>query len=128
MRENWAAVAREVNSRAVALGLSQKELAQRSGVSPAILREIQHNNTQRDRSPRTLEAISVALHCHPLHLSAIRNGQPPPNLTADLPQPSDPILAALQLLTREVRGLRTEVRTLTNRLESARATSQPTAE
>lgn len=57
---HWADVARVMNARMAARGLSQRELAERSGVSPATLRKIQHGNDQtRNRS--TLANISRAL-------------------------------------------------------------------
>ena len=57
---HWADVAKVVNDRMAARGLSQRELAERSGVSPATLRKIQHGEEQtRNRS--TLANISRAL-------------------------------------------------------------------
>ena len=59
--EDWTAVSTAVKGRVRELGLTQRELAQRSNVSLAIVREIQRNTAQRRRSARTLEALSVAL-------------------------------------------------------------------
>ena len=57
---HWADVSKAVNARMAARGLSQRELAERSGVSPATLRKIQHGGEQaRNRS--TLANISRAL-------------------------------------------------------------------
>ena len=57
---HWADVATVVNDRMAARGLSQRELAERSGVSPATLRKIQHGEDQaRNRS--TLAGLSRAL-------------------------------------------------------------------
>jgi transcriptional regulator with XRE-family HTH domain len=117
--EDWAAVAREVNSRAATLGLRQKDLAERSGVSLAIIREIQQNKTQRRRNPRTLEALSVALQWHPQHLGAVLAGIKPPDAAPDLAAPADPIAAALEGVVREIRGLRAQIGTLTRRVETA---------
>jgi transcriptional regulator with XRE-family HTH domain len=56
----WADVASVVNDRMAARGLSQRELAERSGLSPATLRKIQHGDEQtRNRS--TLANLSRAL-------------------------------------------------------------------
>lgn len=56
----WADVATVVNDRMTARGISQRELAERSGVSPATLRKIQHGDGQaRNRS--TLAGLSRAL-------------------------------------------------------------------
>lgn len=57
---NWEAVARAVNDRMTERGISQRELAERSGVSPATLRQIQQG-VPRQRSRSTLAAISRAL-------------------------------------------------------------------
>lgn len=119
MAENWTAVAREISSRAAVLGLRQKELVQRSGVSAAIVREIQQGRIKRRRNPRTLEALSVALEWHPQHLSAVLAGdRPPPTGEAPPPVP-DPVVAALNTLIREVRGLRAQIGTLSNQIEAA---------
>ena len=56
----WADVATAVNDRMAARGISQRELAERSGISPATLRKIQHGDAQaRNRS--TLSGVSRAL-------------------------------------------------------------------
>src|SRR5215468_8597416 len=113
--DNWAAVSREVNSRAAELGLKQRELAERSGVSLAIVREIQQDKVHRNRNPRTLEALSVALQRHPQHLTAVLAGKTPPEAgQAPVPKP-DPVVVALNTLIREIRGLRTQV----SRIEAA---------
>jgi transcriptional regulator with XRE-family HTH domain len=57
---HWAEVAAVVNDRMTTQGLSQRELAERSGLSPATLRKIQHGVDQaRNRS--TLAGLSRAL-------------------------------------------------------------------
>jgi transcriptional regulator with XRE-family HTH domain len=57
---HWVDVATVVNDRMTARGLSQRELAERSGLSPATLRKIQHGEDQaRNRS--TLAGLSRAL-------------------------------------------------------------------
>jgi transcriptional regulator with XRE-family HTH domain len=58
--EHWAEVAAVVNEQMTARRLSQRELAERSGLSAATLRKIQHGDAQaRNRS--TLTALSRAL-------------------------------------------------------------------
>ncbi len=118
MGEDWATVAREVNRRADSLGLRQKDLAERSGVSLAIIREIQQNKTQRRRNPRTLEALSVALQWHPQHLSALLAGIKPPDAAPEAIPAGDPVAAALESVVREIRGLRAQIGTLTRRVEA----------
>lgn len=69
--ENWAAVAGAISGRLRELGWRQRELAQRSHVSVAVVREVQRHTVERRRSPRTLEALSVALGWEPGHLDAV---------------------------------------------------------
>jgi transcriptional regulator with XRE-family HTH domain len=76
--EDWAAVANAIKERVNELGWRQRELAQRSHVSQAIVRELQHHTVERRRSARTLEALSVTLGWHPQHLVAVLHGRTPP--------------------------------------------------
>jgi hypothetical protein len=69
--ENWAAVARAISDRVRELGWRQRELADRSRVSAAIVREIQRHTVERRRSPRTLQALSVTLGWQPEHLDKV---------------------------------------------------------
>jgi transcriptional regulator with XRE-family HTH domain len=78
--EDWVAVANAITERVNELGWRQRELAQRSHVSQAIVRELQHHTVERRRSARTLEALSVALGWHPQHLAAVLRGRTPPAL------------------------------------------------
>jgi transcriptional regulator with XRE-family HTH domain len=73
--ENWAAVARAISGRVRELGWRQRELAERSHVSVAVVREIQRHTVERRRSPRTLEALSVALGWEPEHLHRVLKGR-----------------------------------------------------
>jgi transcriptional regulator with XRE-family HTH domain len=78
--EDWVAVANAINERVHELGWRQRELAQRSHVSQAIVRELQHHTVERRRSARTLEALSLALGWHPQHLAAVLRGRTPPEV------------------------------------------------
>ena len=73
--ENWAAVARVISGRVRELGWRQRELAERSHVSVAVVREIQRHTVERRRSPRTLQALSVALGWEPEHLDRVLKGR-----------------------------------------------------
>ena len=73
--EDWAAVARAISERVRDLGWRQRELAERSHVSAAVVREIQRHTVERRRSPRTLESLSVALGWEPGRLDAILKGR-----------------------------------------------------
>ena len=80
MTEDWAAVAIAINRRMIKLGVSQGGLITRSGLSKQIVYELQHNSTQRRRSPRKLEALSVALEWHPHHLTDVLEHRRPPKV------------------------------------------------
>ena len=84
MSEDWVAVANAIKERVNELGWRQRELAQRSHVSQAIVRELQHHTVERRRSARTLESLSIALGWHPQHLAAVLHGNTPP-------EPGEPI-------------------------------------
>jgi transcriptional regulator with XRE-family HTH domain len=73
--ENWAAVAQAISGRVRELGWRQRELAERSHVSVAVVREIQRHTVERRRSPRTLEALSVALGWEPEYLHQVLYGR-----------------------------------------------------
>lgn len=77
MAEDWAAVAAAINDRVRELGWRQSELSERSHVSQAIVREIQHHVVERRRSARTLEALSTALGWPPQHLHSVLYDNPP---------------------------------------------------
>ena len=78
--DDWAAVAKAINERVIELGWRQRELAERSRVSQAIVRELQHHTVERRRSTRTLEALSSTLGWHSQHLDAVLHGRRPPAL------------------------------------------------
>lgn len=75
---DWEAVGKAIRDRMVQLGLLQEELARRSNIAPATIREIEYNTVQRRRGKRTLRALSAALEWHEDHLEAIRNREAPP--------------------------------------------------
>jgi len=72
--ENWAAVARAISGRARELGWRQRELAERSHVPAAVVRELQRHTVEHRRSPRTLEALSAAFGWAPEHLDRVLTG------------------------------------------------------
>jgi hypothetical protein len=82
--EDWAAVSAAINERVTELGWRQRELAERSHVSPAIVREIQRHTVERRRSPRTLESLSITLGWEPEYLDAVLRGR-------NLPTPGKPV-------------------------------------
>jgi transcriptional regulator with XRE-family HTH domain len=74
--EDWVAVGEAVSQRMRERGISQKQLAKRSGVSSATIRLIQHHPGAHRHTPRTLEAVSKALDWPPDYLDIVLNGRP----------------------------------------------------
>jgi transcriptional regulator with XRE-family HTH domain len=108
--EDWAAVAKAINERVNELGWRQRELAERSHVSQAIVREIQHHVVERRRSPRTLESLSVALGWHPQHLDAVLRGRRPP-------EPDEPLTGSDDTLWSRLETLEQRLSEITERLD-----------
>lgn len=82
MAKDWDAVADVIATRMAELELTQQQLANRAGVSLQTVRELQHNLQPRKRTPRTLQAMSVALGLHPDHLATALEGARPPESAA----------------------------------------------
>lgn len=61
MSDNWDAVAEAIRNRIAELGITQRELVARSGVSESTIRQLQKNYGPRRRSRHTLEDISKGL-------------------------------------------------------------------
>jgi transcriptional regulator with XRE-family HTH domain len=97
------------------LPLNQRDLAERSGVSVATIRELQYPSTPRRRSARTLGAISEALEWPEGYLRAVLRGEAAP--TGGTPaKPSGDlglVLSRLDELQGEVRRLADAVEHLT---------------
>ncbi|WP_026421090.1 helix-turn-helix domain-containing protein [Actinokineospora inagensis] len=118
MSEDWAAVAKTINERVNVLGWRQRELAERSQVSQATVRELQHHTVERRRSARTLEALSITLGLHPQHLDAVLHGRTPPS--ADEPADrEDRLVSRLDSLEQRIaelsevlNGMRTDLTTV----------------
>lgn len=108
--EDWAAVAKAINERTNELGWRQRELAERSRVSQAVVREIQRHTVERRRSARTLEALSVTLGWHPQHLDAVLHGRTPPAVDEPVSPTGDTVWSRLDALEERL----TEI---TNRLD-----------
>jgi transcriptional regulator with XRE-family HTH domain len=102
--DDWAAVAHVIDERMTELGLSQRELAERSQVSLAIVREIRHHTVERRRSPRTLESLSVALGWQPDHLHAVLSRQ----VALTTPEPADDTAESLSARIAALEGKMSE--------------------
>jgi len=108
--EDWAAVSKAINQRVNELGWRQRELAERSHVSQAIVREIQHHTVERRRSARTLEALSVAMGWHPQHILAVLHGRTPP-------EPDEPVTPSGQTVWSRLDALEDRLMEITERLD-----------
>ena len=106
MDVGWSAVAEAINTRLVELKMTQHELAQRSGVSVATLRQLQRNYQPKRRNPRTLAAISEGLRWPPHHLTRVLEGAGSPEPPAEV-EPD--VIAAIHT---ELRDLQTRVAAL----------------
>jgi hypothetical protein len=102
LSNQWLVVARAIDDRMSELGITQRILIRRSGLSKAVVREIQHHIVERRRSPRTLEALSVALEWHPDHLAALSRNEP-------LPDREDPLTHRLDAIERRLDELHDKI-------------------
>ncbi|MGW0501806.1 helix-turn-helix domain-containing protein [Micromonospora sp. NPDC003241] len=105
--DDWQAVASAINNRMAELPITQQELAERSKVSVATLRELQYATATRKRSARTLAAISQALAWPDDYLRSVLTGATPPSGAGGAGQAdsSSLVLARLDQLHAEVRRL-----------------------
>lgn len=110
MSEDWAAVAKAINERVNELGWRQRELAERSHVSQAIVRELQHHIVERRRSRRTLESLSTTLGWHPQHLDAVLHGRRPPG-------PDEPGMDSVSTLSSRLDTIEQRLSEVTERLD-----------
>jgi transcriptional regulator with XRE-family HTH domain len=108
----WTQAARLLNQRMADLGLTQFDLASRSGVSPATIREILHGKP-RQRSPRTLSALSKALGWPSGQISEIVRGATPPTRETQPASNSD--------VSTELRAIREELARINRRIEALEA-------
>lgn len=77
MGDDWAAVADAIRSRIDELGITQKQLATRSGVSESTIRQLMNNYGPRRRSRHTLEDTSKGLDWPADYLSRVLGGGVP---------------------------------------------------
>lgn len=127
MSENWAAVAEAINERVNSLGWRQRELADRSRVSQAIVREIQHHTVERRRSPRTLESLSITLGWHPQHLLAVLDDRKPPDINEPVAEHGstvhsrlDDVEERLAEITERLDGLKADLATVLDHVRKER--------
>lgn len=109
--EDWTAVAEAITARVNELGWRQGELAERSHVSRATVRELQHHVVERRRSARTLEALSITLGWHPRHIDAVLRGRQPPEVT-------EPVVNNGESLSSRMENLERHLSEITDRLDA----------
>lgn len=114
MADDWDAVGKAISARLDELQMTQLELAAESGVSPATIREIQYNKLARRRSPRTLEALSVALKWPASYLADVLGGK---NARPHSDEADDPVLQELNAVHDELQTLRDRVEQIERRLD-----------
>ncbi|MBB5808957.1 hypothetical protein F4560_008725 [Saccharothrix ecbatanensis] len=111
MSKDWDAVSAAITTRMVELDMKQTELKERSGLALQTVREIQLNLQPRDRSKRTLAALSEALGWPGDHLWLVLEGKDPGD-----PDANDPVLAELVALKDAITVLADRVDAIERRL------------
>ncbi|GAA3068543.1 hypothetical protein GCM10010464_35930 [Pseudonocardia yunnanensis] len=81
MARDWQAVADAINTRLAERGMTQRALAEASGVSVATLRKLQKAEPA-DRGKPVLMALSVALGWAPNYLQTLSDGAQAPSDSA----------------------------------------------
>lgn len=76
---NWSAVAEAIEMRMKRSGESQKQVADRAGVSVSTLRELQRGRSDRQWTSVTLGNVSEGLGWPRGHLYSIARGEIPPD-------------------------------------------------
>jgi hypothetical protein len=123
--EDWAAVAKAINERVNELGWRQRELAERSRVSQAIVRELQHHTVERRRSTRTLASLSVTLGWHPEHLDAVLHGRQPPDVDDEVTDRTDTLWSRLDSLEQRLDEINERLDDLKSDLSTVIQTVKP---
>lgn len=113
--EDWAAVGAAIKDRRTELGLSQIELGKKADVSKQVIYELE-NVVIRQRSPRTLKALSTTLGWHEGYLAAILAGHHPPSTDEPTPKSDDDISGHMSVVEHYLRELLVEVQTVNVRL------------
>lgn len=111
--DDWNSVAEAIRNRMAETRMTQMDVASRARLSLTTIRELQHNLSPRRRRPQTLAAVSEALGWPAGYLDQVLRG--------DRPEPHydevrDPVLKALDGLSREIRELRDRVELIERQL------------
>jgi transcriptional regulator with XRE-family HTH domain len=112
--DNWAAVAEAIRTRVADLGITQKELVTRSGVSESTIRQLQNNYGPRKRNRHTLEDLSRGLGWPDYYLGRLLDDTP----TSAPTETSDSVQAEIADLRGQVVDLAKRVEALEHDLRS----------
>lgn len=104
MQQDWSALAEAINARMEERGVTQRDLAEHSGVSLATLQRIRAAVPQR-RSPVTLAAVSRALGWPDGYLRDVLRGSPGTTASedSDLAQRVDKLVTRIDDLDSRLR-------------------------
>ncbi|MGH2381841.1 MAG: helix-turn-helix domain-containing protein [Candidatus Limnocylindria bacterium] len=116
--EDWEAVATALNTRMRELRMTQMELAAKSDVSIATIRDLQHNRSPRQRRPRTLAALSAGLGWQPEHLEGVLRGTPPANEGASAVPTAEytEVMSRLDVIQEEIQSIGSRLSQLEQRV------------
>ena len=109
----WGRAAAALQARMTDLRMKQFDLATRSGVSPATIREILHGKP-RDRNPRTMAALSEAVGWPADRLSALVEG----TTGTDGPETADPDTGSDEEIGAELLAIKRELERINRRLDA----------
>jgi transcriptional regulator with XRE-family HTH domain len=111
--EDWSAVASAISGRLAELRTTQMDVAAKARISLTTLRELQHNNSPRQRRPQTLSALSEALGWPADYLARVLRGE---NARPYPDEEQDPVLTSLTAVERELGELRDRVERIERQL------------
>jgi DNA-binding XRE family transcriptional regulator len=119
--DDWVAVATAIKERRAELGLTQTALGELAQVSKQTIGDLENARVRSRRSPRTLEAVSVALEWHQGHLAAVRVGLSPPRVGEPVPRSDDDITGHISVVEHYLRKLLDRVDNIDDRLDKISA-------
>lgn len=116
MAEDWVAVGAAIKRRRLELKLTQVALAKKATVSKQVVYELE-KAVERDRSPRTLSALSNALGWHDGHLAAISAGRLPLQAGDPVPTSDDDISGHISVVEQYMLRVLAEMQTIHVRVD-----------
>lgn len=120
MADEASAVSSAITSRLSELGWTQQELARRSQVSVATIRQLQNDPVGRRRNPRTLMAVSEALGWTAGHLAALAEGRDPETGSAT----KDSLDAQLSTIRESMAAMNSRIEAIERRLDEGQGSER----